>query len=208
VAINLGGQIVSGVALVAGALYVDPNAEEGMVPLSPPTIITGKDSGVTLEGQLQFGFYVYDNVNCYDIKPISAPVRTEGGYTISIKSTPGTVVHRSKGEYRYTGPDGQEIINLIALKDNQEHSESFIMDSTGEKIFKNVPGRDELYVYWVELPLSVMTSGASLQVTCVPDLVLDGHFIHNIQYVGTASATCSSCQGTGSSSTTTEVQCS
>ena len=81
------------------------------------------------------------------------------------------------------------------------------MDSTGEKVFKNMPGRDELYVYWIELPLSIVASGASLQVTCVPDLILDGHFIHNIQYVGAASATCSSCQGTGSSSTT-ETQCS
>ena len=106
VAINFNGQVVSGVALVGGALYVDPKAEEGIVPLSPPTIVTGKDSGVTLEGELQFGFYVYDNVSFYDIKPISAPAREEGGYTITIKSTPGTVVHRSKGEYRYTGPNG------------------------------------------------------------------------------------------------------
>ena len=105
-AINLNGQIVSGIALVGGALYIDPNAEEGMVALSPPTIITGKDSGVTLEGELQFGFYVYDNVSFYDIKPISAPVREEGGYTITIKSTPGTVIHRSKGEYRYTDSNG------------------------------------------------------------------------------------------------------
>ena len=81
------------------------------------------------------------------------------------------------------------------------------MDSTGEKVFKNVSGRDELYVYWIELPLSVVASGASLQVTCVPDLVLDGNFIYNIQYVGAASTTCSSCQGSGLGSTT-ETQCS
>lgn len=187
---------ITGISLVAQALYADPSSGT-MVELSAPSIKTGEDSYISLaDDELAYGAYIYDTVAFYNIVPLTFTEGDTGVYNIVISSAPGTEIKCSTQGYELEMEGGTPNISIAAL--NNSVVETFIIDNSGYVEKKNVSAANTgPLIYWTIVPFTAIASNALIEVTYNIDPVLSGnYFAYDVVDITTlGSQDCPACGG-------------